>query len=333
MIRWRWQVLVALLFCASTGLARVIDPPANELKSKWTTLVTGVVADSGTPDQILLTDVQSLSVRQAASTELTLRAPAWVVSSLINGDRVIAAYLIARRDPTLTDRRILDPKGPRLLMSGGLEPALFRDNATTRERLFDSEGMVRVPGLSEALSGLGDPDPQWQNYYASELAIRPQLRMAVDAKALQVVESALRNADLHPSARAALFRAVPQFPARDTKWWHAAANDALQTLPTALSVSISDTRADLVRTVLDLFATQAVAPAEASVERWVTCGLPALVESALLVTRQFQPEREAVLIEQALAQTLLPSTTRAFLIDHDRRLTIMREALARRDGQ
>jgi len=333
MMGWKWQMLAALALCMGTASARVIESPAHELKSKWTTLVSGVVAEPATEDRLTLTDVESLSVRQATTTELVIRAPAWMVASLIKGDRVIAAYLTVRRDPTLTDRRIVDPKGPRLLVTSGLEPALFRDNAITRQRLLDGDGKVRLPELTEVVSGLQDADPQWQNYYANELAIRADLRDAVDAQALQSIEAVLRNRDLHASARAALFRAVPQFPAADANWWQVAANEALQQLPTSLTPSPTDTSADLVRAVFELFAAQAVPPDPVGVERWVTCAVPALVESSLLVTRQFHPAREDALIAQALVQTFLPPATRSFLLDHDRRLKIMREALARRDAQ
>jgi len=333
MLKWRWHVLAALVFCVGTASARVVETPSKELKSKWITLVSAVVAEPAAEDRIALTVVESLSVRKATAAEVVVRAPVWAVASLTKGDRVIAAYLTMRRDPTLTDYRIIDPKGPRLLMTGGLEPALFRDNALTRQRLLDAEGNIRPPELPEVMSGLTDSDPQWQNYYARELATRADLREAVNARALKSVEAAMRNRDLHPSARAALFRAAPLFRVGDADWWHPAANEALQQLPISLTPSATDTNADLVRAVFDLFSAQSVPPVPAGVERWVTCAVPALVESSLLVIRKFQPAREDALIAQALAQTLLPPATRGFLLDHDRRLKIMRAALAQRDAQ
>jgi hypothetical protein len=269
----------------------------------------------------------------AAGAQLRLRAPAWSVARVAPGQRVIAALQTVRRDPTLTDRRILDPRGPLLLIGAGLEPAVFRDDARSRGRLFSAEGTFRQPTLAEVLEGLGDADPHWQNYYANELALRSPLRDAVDAEGLLRVQAAMTDRDLHPSARAALFRAAQQFPAADADWWHAAANQALADLPLIPAADPGDTTPDLARTLFELFSSSGVVPHPDAVTRWVLSRQPALVELALLAVRQAQPDLEAGLIEQALQQTMLDARMRMFLLDHQRRLRVMRDALAQKPAR
>jgi hypothetical protein len=322
-------LLVAML--ALPGVAAAAKPvpsPAAELRSRYTVIASGVVA--GTDGALRLDAVQPVDGEPAPGPTLDLAIPAWLAPCLPVGERVLVAYNPYRRDPTLLDRRIIDPRGPRLLVVAGLEPALFRDTAETRARLLGADGAARHPGFDEALRGLDDPDPQWRDYYAHELALAPVLRARLDAGAVPALRRLVDDADAPATARATWLRLADGIPGAPPGWWHAAALSTLARTPTTGLDDPASGHAALVRAAFDALDRAQVAVPAAVLARWVACGHAALAESALLAARRADPRSEDALLDAALARALLPADTRRFLLDHRRRLALMREALAQR---
>jgi hypothetical protein len=326
--------VVRLLFAALLALpglvhaAKPLQSPAAELRSRYTVIASGVIA--GTDGALRLESVQPIDGAPAPGPMLDLAIPAWLAPRLPLGERVLFAYNPYRRDPTLLDRRIIDPGGPRLLVVAGLAPALFRDSPETRARLLGADGAARHPGYDEALRGLSDPDPQWQDYYAHELALAPALRARVDAAAVPALRRLLDDPDAPASARATWLRIADGIAGAPAGWWHAAALATLARTPTAALDDPASGHAALARAAFDALERAQVAVPAAVLARWVTCGHAALAESALLAARRGDPRAEDALLDAALARALLPADTRRFLLDHRRRLALMREALAQR---
>lgn len=321
--------LPCLLLClpgAASG-AKPLKSPAAELRSRHTVIASGVIA---AVDGVLrLESVAAIDGAPAPGSDLELRIPEWLGPRLPAGERVVVAYAPFRRDPTLVDRRIIDPQGPRLLLVAGLEPALFRDTPQTRARLLGADGAARHPRPAEAVAGLADPDPQWQNYYAHELALAPAVRAAIDGEARRAIGRLLADADAHPAARALWLRIADSLPAPDRTWWHAAALSVLAAMPVDGLGSPADGRAALVRAAFDALERAQVAVPPAVLARWVAGDQAALAESALLAARRCAPESEDDLLDAALDRALLPAANRRFLLDHRRRLALMRESLVR----
>jgi hypothetical protein len=324
------RAMVAVLCCLPmlAGAAKPLKSPAAELRSRYTVIASGTIVGAGST--LVLNQVQPVDGRPEPGETLELRIPDWLAPRLATGERVLVAYSPFRRDPTLVDRRILDGDGPRLLLVAGLEPALLRDTPQTRARLLGADGAARHPTLDEALLGLRDPDPQWQNYYAHELALAPTLRAALGAQHRPLLGTLIADDDAHPSARALWLRLADTVPTDDTRWWHAAALAVLtRTSTDGLDDPLSG-RAALVRAAFDALERAQVAVPTSTLARWVGSAQSALAESALLAARRTAPDTEDALIDAALARALLPAPTRGFLIDHRRRLALMREALAQR---
>lgn len=326
--------LVLLLLLCVSGIAAAAKPlksPAAELRSRYTVIASGVIA--GTDGVLRLEDVQPVDGAPAPGPVLDLRIPEWLAANLPVGERVLVAYAPFRRDPSLVDRRILDPQGPRLLLVAGLQPALLRDTPQTRSRLLGSDGAARHPTLDEALRGLADPDPQWQNYYAHELALAPGLRAALDRRALRAIARQLADPAAHPAARALWLQVADTLPDRDRDAWNAAALDVIAHAPTTGLDDPAAGQATLVRAAFDALDRAQVAIPTPLLARWVAGEHAALAESALLAARRSAPESEDALLDAALARALLPASTRVFLLDHRRRLVLMREALAQRRAE
>ncbi len=321
------SIVLGALCCGFVS-AKPIEPPTLALRDSRVMLVSGVITPDVRRDRITLAQVETLRGEPEAEPALTVRIPAWTVDRVVPGERILVAYTLYRRDPTLPDRKMLDPQGPLALVSDGLEPALFRDDPQSRARLLTADGSIHLPGLPEVLDGLELRDPQWHNYYAHELAIRPELVKAIDAEALDRIERFLRNRDAHPSARAILFQSAAVFPATNRGWWHVAALDVLRSSPVALTDDPADGSVNLVRTVFLALEGEAAEPPVELAQRWVRSSSASLVESALLAVRRVEPAREEQLIGEALQLTLLPAVTRSFIIDHQRRLMFMRKALS-----
>lgn len=324
----RALLLLALCLPGLGVAAKPLKSPAAELRSRHTVIASGVIA--GTDGVLRLEAVQPVDGAPAPGPELALRIPDWLGPQLPAGERVLVAYAPFRRDPSLVDRRILDPQGPRLLLVAGLQPALFRDTPDHRARLLGDDGAARHPTRDEALRGLADPDPQWQNYYAHELVLAPRLRASLDAAALPAIARQLADPAAHPAARALWLQVAHTLPARDRDWWHAAALEVLARAPTVGLEDPADGHAALVRAAFDALERAQVAIPSLLLARWVAGGHAALAESALLAARRADPSSEDALLDAALARALLPSSTRQFLLDHRRRLVLMREALAQR---
>ncbi|MCB1554752.1 MAG: hypothetical protein KDJ14_13170 [Xanthomonadales bacterium] len=335
-MRAGWLCWVLAMGLVGDATARAIPSPSHALGGSWVMMVSARV-ESGEVDnhvaRLVLDDVQTLRGKPDAPGKLAIRTLPWTLDRVAPGDRLIVAYTQFRRDPTLQDRRILDPDGPMMLVEDGLLPAMFRDNADTRARLFDQAGKLREPTLAEVVEGLSHDDPHWQSYYAHELSMRTDLRANWDRKTRTAVEALMRDVDADPAARASLFRAAAaqQRERAAAPWWAGPALDVLRTHVTLVEARDGDLSADFIRSVFDVLESANVPVDAAVAARWITCNSAALSERALLAIRRHEPEQESALIAQALQRSLLPAESRAFLLDHQRRLQAMRDALVLRN--
>src|SRR5690606_3442374 len=164
--RMRSTSFIALLalVAGSAATAKPVESPSRTLRDAWTMVVSATAGGARVEGHVTRRapdDVVTLHGTPRAPASLQVPRPQGVLDRVVEGDRLIVAYTVYQRDPTLLDRRIIDPEGPQMLFSDGLQPAVFRDDEPTRKRLFDADGKLREAPLGEVLQGLSSRDAHW----------------------------------------------------------------------------------------------------------------------------------------------------------------------------
>ena len=323
------------LVCGA-ALAEGLAPPSENLHRATNMIIAAIVLDIDAPDKnstgAFSVATQSLLFgRDPAPTKLSLRAPSWVLAQLSTGSSYVIAYTGYTSNPMLSESVVLDPNGPKLLMDPGMEPAIFKDSASIRELLAHEPRASEVESrgyLERALAGLANRDPQMQSYFSAELAYRSELSDKLNASDVLLVKQFLDKPDAHPSARAQLLEVAANSPDRfDDLWLQKFVTQLLGSLPTSGHTVAGDLTGALTQSAFAVLEQRKLEIPLANLTRWIVSDAPGLAEFALLAIRRQAPTQEQVLLEQALERTLLNNATRAFLLDHMRRLEIMNTAL------
>jgi hypothetical protein len=286
-------------------------------------------------DVLVLAKLADVAGPAPAPPEVAVRVPEWLPARLAIGDHYVVAYSAVATDPTQARALMVDPQGPRILTSSGLEPALFADTPQAREWLGDYPRAAVATSAAyrrRVLDGLEATDAQWRRYFAAELALRPQLAETLRGRDRDRVRAFVASADAPPSARALLLGAALEQPeAYDAPRLDAVVREILATLPVEGIGAPDDGRAVLAHTAFTWCTERKLAFAPERLARWLVSDQAPLVEAALLAIRRSAPHRERALAEAALEQSLLPVTTRTFLREHLRRLAIMQRAIEAED--
>lgn len=327
---------LALWFClfgafASMQLrAAAIEPPSEFLFKAENAMVAGEVTAVSADGTLTVRVAQTLH-GAAAPVELSVRSsPQWL-AQFKPKQRVLVGYTLYGRSPTRPKTLELRPEGAVILVSAGLEPALYHDTPDARAMLARAPNEAFAgtrPWLDRILEGLQSKGLPQQNFFAAELVLRKPLHALLGPRDRERIAHVVNDRAAHPSARSLLLSAAAAHPEQFGMQWPAEA---------ALGI-VAGTPLDQVDAELSLLpnlvhiAFHVLEKGDrkvpfASARRWLVSEQMGLVEAALLAIRRSAPERERKAAEQALARAGLAPASREFLRDHLRRLAIMQDAL------
>jgi hypothetical protein len=311
--------------------AKALQPPSQWLDAATNNTIVAEVIGIDLGGKLSLKKLADIHGQKAAPSELTLTTPPWLLTKLSPGQRYVIAYTAYTRSAVKPKTLVAIPTGPTLLIGPGLEPALFLDSPSARKLLTPTPRKiadVSRPDLDFVLAGLASGDGQYQNYFAAELALRPELQVLLTATDEAQISAFVRNPQAHPSARALLLISTTQRTASaPPPWIDAAASDILAGLSETGHQRADDFSAALANAAFSVLQGHKTFIALPTLARWIGSDSPPLAEQALLMIRQQAPTQERSLAEAALSLSLLQAETRTFLHDHLRRLTLMEQAL------
>lgn len=313
-----------------------IEPPLEMLYAPDNQLVAGTLTDINPAGRLVFSRDEVLGGRGKPPAQIDVRVSQSTLPTVKLGERYIFGYSALRKDPRDPRRTIVNPEGPILITSVGLEPALFRDTPAVRAVLkagsseHGRESKRTFDLLTKALAG---DDPQLQNLAAGEIAQEPEIGERLRESGRAIVEKVARDPHTPPNVRAALLLSASERPRDLGDWWRAAANEVVTTTPVGGYADAPSDPAGLVLSAFDLLDKHAVTLPPDVLKRWLWSANSSLVEHACLNLRRESPALERSAIKEALADPHLPPTTRQFLNDHLRRLDLLDKRLkAQKDG-
>lgn len=327
--------LFALSTCPIATFAGPVEPPMELLYQPQNQLVAGPLLDINPNGRLVFQRKDVLGGKGRPPEQIDVRAPKAILDAVKRGERYIFGYAASRADPRNPTHVILDPLGPVLLTSIGLEPALFRDTPETRALLkagrseHGRESRRFFELLMQALAG---KDPALQLLAAGEIAQDPEVRERVRENGA-VVERVARAPGTPVTVRSTLLLAAATRPSDFGSWWQDVAVNIVATTPTGGYTPDSSDPTGLVLLAFEELDKHAVRVPSDALERWVGGDTPLLAERASLMLRRESPARERSAIQKALADPKTPAQTRKFLGDHLRRLDRLETGQkAREDG-
>lgn len=331
----RALLALALPFAAVPVSAEPVPPPLELLHAPGNFLVAGVVNDINPAGRVVFERKEVLSGKPAPPALVDVRVPASVLATAKPGERYIVGYSMYRPDARL-GKMLANPDGPTLLISLGLEPALFRDAPAVRAILDagrSEHGRESRRFHDLIMQALGGGDPQLQNLAAGEIALDRELFERVRKDGLADVERAARDPKTSVPARLLLLQTAATHAGYLGGWASAAAKEIVENTPVdGYSGGTSDLPGLVLAAleVLDLGKTEISA---SSLQRWLHAANPALVEQAAVMLGRVSPETERTAIADALSDPHLPAQGRLFLEDRLRRLDRQAAAAkAQKDG-
>lgn len=313
--RARLRVFAVSLFLACLGhaSAKPVDPPVELLYDGTNALVVGSVAEVNPAGRVVFTREEVLAGKPKPPEKIDVGVTPSVLASVKPGERYIVGYSTSRANRKL-GRFVGNAQGPVLLVSIGLEPALFRDTPAVRALLKagrSEHGRESSRFRKLLLEALAGNDPQLQNLAAGEIALNAEIRERIEDKS--VIERVARDPHARPSVRAQLLRAAAGDQEKLGGWWKSAAADVLENTPVdGYSAEALDLQA-LAMDALDLFTPIAAeAPAQA-LKRWLRASNPALAERAASLLHQQSPQVERSALREAADDSATPAQTRRWI--------------------
>ena len=317
---------LTLLMLVQAANAERLQPPLELLYNPLNVLVSGKVDEINPQGRIVFARQDVLSAKTRPPELIDVRVPVQTLAEVKVGENYVLAYSNYVRDPRKPEALIGSPVGPVLIVSEGLEPALFRDTAEVRKllKLGRSEhGRESRSSLDLLLAALKNNDPQLQNLAAAQITMEPELLQQIKPTDLPAIKTLVGNDQAHPAARAILLVAANRHPQQLGREWPAEmALAIITTTPIDLNLTKSLDSGQLVLSAFDMLATPSGDLPLASVTRWIGSSNPGIAERALLIVRKQSPDQERAAIQHALDDASLTPLTRQFLQDHLRRLNL-----------
>lgn len=317
-----------LVGASGAALAAKVKPPSAIFGEATTSIVAVRFVEVGPTGRLVFRRVEKLGGNDEIPELIDVSGPAELPGLIDHKDTYLIAYTRYRRE---AERLIVNRLGAQLLVSAGMEPALWRDTKKAREMLAWNPGKgeeAQKQRLPELIALLDASDPQFQNFAAAEIVLRPSLTKHLDAAARERLRAFARGQGGHVAARTRLLEAASQKLAGfDEPQWREIAQHVLAVTPTR--VQQTDGYASLVRFAFAILENGREVTAPGVLERWVASDNAALAEASLLALRREAPERELAALEATLSLSLLPAGTREFLLDHRRRLVAATASTAR----
>ncbi|QBB71903.1 hypothetical protein ELE36_16910 [Pseudolysobacter antarcticus] len=322
----RMALFPALLALMQVASAERLEPPLELLYNPLNVLVSGKVDEINPQGRIVFARQDVLSAKIRPPELIDVRVPTQTLADVKVGESYLLGYSIYARDPRKPEALIGSPLGPVLIVSEGLEPALFRDTAEVRKllKLGRSEhGRESRSSLDLLLAALKSDDSQLQNLAAAQITMEPELLQRIKPSDLPAIKALVANDQAHPAARAILLVAANRHPQQLGQAWPTEmALSILTTTPIDLNLTKSLDLGQLVLSAFDMLSTLSSDLPLASVTRWIGSANSGIAERALLIVRKQAPDQERVAIQQALDDSTLAPLTREFLQDHLRRLNL-----------
>jgi hypothetical protein len=329
-----WILLLAGVLLSGAGLVRAaeIPPPSLVLQHPRNQVVVAAFVERLRDGRYRFTKLEDLRGPDEAPTDLLIRAPDWLQAHVGAGVHYVLGYSSYIGNPRFPKDFIIDSDGPRMLMSAGLEPALFRDDAALRSALLhpiDAKTLNSTGYLAQVVAGLGNTDQQLQSFYAAEITQNAALAARKDAALVAAIKRLVRNPDGHPSARADLLRLVARHKTIYGEQFLAdAIRDILHNAPLNGYQDAQPHIGLVLRAALDIAESESLSLPLPDLIRLVRSDSAALAEPALLAIRRADPALEQNVLRDTLGLSLLSAGTREFLKDHQRRLDRMTAATA-----
>lgn len=318
----RCLALLFLLLGARLVSAATVHPPLEALRRSGAVVMRAeirAVDASAATVELSATEVLAGNGRE----RITLAVPRGLLSDIVVGDRVIAAYDDRQKVSRKPGVKVQTETGA-LLSPEGLEPAWLKDTPELAAwfRAAHTEVEADAAWRTQVTAGLAATDPALHNFYAAELALRPSWMRAPSENERAAALALIANTDAHPAARARLLIAATKLaPAWGRDALVAAAREVLAHspvhLPCADALSNPDTAVYAALDTLELLGQ----PADPELlQRWLTHRSPHLLERVLLTLRRHDPNLERAALERLAARQRLSVAVRQFLDDHRRRL-------------
>ena len=327
---------VLLLIASLPAHAQRLESPLELMYAPDNMLVAGKLIEINPVGRIVIERKEVLSGKTKPPLKIDARVPNETLGDLKTGDRYVMAYSLFRVDPRQPTRLAPNPDGAVVLVSPGIEPALFRDTPAIRAILKAGKtehGRESRRLLDLLLAALSGDDAQLQYLAAGEFAYEPELGEEMRDADRAVLEKTVRNVKTPIRVRVALLEGGARQPKTLGGWWQSVALEIVTTTPVDGYADKASDPVILVLTALEVLDRYSVAVPADALKRWVWNPNPPLVERVCVMLRREAPDQERSTIQLALADPKLPAATRKFLNDHLRRLDRMNErAKARKEG-
>jgi len=317
----RYLIFVAgVLVVAMPLRAERIEPPLELLHDPVNLLVVGKAVEINTTASRIVFECKTILAGNRSYVTQDLidtRVPAEALARVVVGDNYIFGYSLFSEDPRRPGKLIGKRQGATMLVSPGVEPALFADTPEVR-KLLDagrSEHSRESRGTLKLLvATLKSKDPALQNLAANQLALEPDLQARFKPEDCGAIEAFVRDPNTPALARTPLLEAAAQHPEAFGQDW------ALDTTKSLLSTTpvdgFSDRTSDLetlLRVAFSLSGQSSRGLPEASLVRWVRSNSVVLAEPALRLLHQWYPQAERQAVEGALQDSATPQQTKDFL--------------------
>lgn len=308
----------AALF-AGPARAGAVDPPFELLHDRGNLLVVGSVSEINPAGRIVFTREKVLAGGPKPQKLIDVSVSPSVLASVKPGERYVVGYSAYRPNREI-NALVANLDGPTLIVSIGLDPALFHDTPAVRTLLAagrSEHGRESRRFRSLLLQALGGDDPALQTLAAGEIALNADIRAHIDDKA--ALARAARSGRTSLPARALLLEAASTHPDELGDWWREVATGIVTSTPTSGYANEAADPSTLVLGALDALDRREPMPGADALKRWLRAANPALAERAVSMLRKISAEAEHLAVKEALADPATPAATRTFLTEYQRR--------------
>ncbi len=322
------------VICTAALHAERIEPPLELLHDQANLLIAGKAVEiNASAGRIVFECKTILSGNRKYVTQdlIDTRVPAETLDRVVVGNDYIVGYGLFSEDPRRPGKLIGMRQGATMLVSPGVEPALFDDTAEVRKVLNagkNEQSRASRSTLTLLVATLKSKNPGLQNLAAHQLALEPELRAKLTAADRRAIEMFVRDPDSPALARTPLLEAAAQHADAFGEGWALDTSESL--LSTTAVDGFSDKTSDLetlLRAAISLSGQSPRKLPEASLVRWVRSNSVVLAEPALRLLHQWYPQAEHRAVEEAVQDAGTPGQTRDFLRGYLQRMNTASKAV------
>lgn len=309
-----------LFWSGSTLHAGPVDPPFELLYGAGNLLVVGSVSEINPAGRVVFARKKVLSGKPKPPELIDVGVPPAVLAGVKPGENYVVGYSAYRRNRKI-NALVANAEGPILLVSIGLDPALFRDTPAVRRLLAagrSESGRESRRFREQLLQALAGDDASLQVLAAGEIALNADVRARIGDRA--ALARFARDGRASPAARALLLEAASSHPEQLGDWWQAVATEIVTSTPVDGYADGTSDPSNLVLDALDTLDRQGSVLDAGVLKRWLRGANPSLAERAALMLRKASPEAERTAVKEAFADPATPERTRRFLEAHLRRI-------------